>query len=483
MELRKKVVQGSFWNIIGMTITQAVKIIAMIVIARLLTPRDFAIAGLSTTITQMVIILGGFGFGEALVAKKDITKESCHSVFWAMAVIKVILCLVICFLASTFAAFYHNQELIKPIIFIGIGLVFSIGNIVPSNLLYREMRFFELNVINFITAIISVIIGIFMAVKGFGYWAIIVPAVIVTPIKTIMQSILAGYWPRLKFSWKEFRLMMNFGFSVLGTKITRFFADNCGNLILGRFIPAPIFGIYYFATEKARLVIDTVAPQLENTLFPAFSKIQSEILRLRDKCLEATQMICWLLYPIHIILILLAKPLILIVFGEQWAPATQVFQFFCAYAFTYYLYGSAQFTMYALNKPQSLFFFEVAKLVIIAPILIYAGFKSASIEQIAIWLLIAMSTLNIGIIIYIYHHLKTTLLLFINHFLTLLIASGILVVLGWFTVNKLNSLNFTYNIYNVIFLGTAGVIVYFAALTTFEKTFFKKIKSLLMLIK
>jgi len=481
--LRTKVIRGSIWNVTGTIASQAIKIVSMIVIARLLTPNDFAIAGLSTAATQMIILFGGFGFGEALIARKEITKQSCHTVFWTTAAIKIILCLIICCLAGTLANFYKNQELVKPIIFIGVGLIFSIGNIVPANLLYREMRFFELNVVNFLTAVISVVIAIFLAIKGFSYWAIIVPAVIITPIRTITQSIIVKYYPRLKFSWQELRQMANFGFFILGTKLARFFAENGDYLILGRFLPTALFGQYYFAYEKARLTIDTIAPQLENTLFPAFSKMQDNIARLRDKCLEATQMISWITYPLSIILILLARPLVPIVFGEQWRPAIVVFQFFCAYAFTYYLWGSAQMTLYSLSRPQSIFYFELIKFGILLPLLFYTGSKGFSIEQIATYLLLITSLLNVGMTIYIYRLLKTTLKKFICNFCSLWIASGILVLTGLMAIHWLNNFSFSYTIYNLICLGLAGIIIYVISLMVFEKNFIGKIKSVVQMIK
>ena len=481
--LRAKIVRGSIWNMAGTMMAQAVKIVSMIVIARLLTPADFAIAGISTAATQMIILFGGFGFGEALIAKKEITKESCHTVFWATAAIKLVLGLIICLLAGTLADFCQNQLLVKPIIFIGIGFIFSIGNVVPANLLYREMRFWELNVVNFIATVISVIIAVILATKGFGYWSIIFPTVVITPLRTIMQSIVAKYSPRLRFSWQELRQMANFGFFVLGTKVARFFAENGDYLILGRFLPTALFGQYYFAYEKARLTIDSIAPQLEGTLFPAFSKMQDNVARLRDKCLEATQMITWFTYPLSIILILLAKPLVPIVFGEQWRAAIVVFQFFCAYAFTYYLWGSAQMTLYSLNKPQSIFYFEIIKMFLLLPLLFCAGISGITIEQIALFMLITTSILNVGMTVYIYRLLGTTWIHFGRYFYSLCAACGVLAVVGLVVIHRLDGLRFIYTIYNLIGLCLAGLLIYVITLMIVQKGFWQKINLVFRSIK
>ena len=360
---------------------------AGIVIARILLPTDFAIAGLAGAVAGIFSIFTAHGFGLALVQRKDLTDVAIHSVFWFLTILGIFLGGITVLLAPFVAKFYNQSAVTSVMYVLSISIVIGMIGSVPHTLLVRAMRFREINIIAGLGGAIAAVLGIAIAWQGYGYWALIMPPLGTVIVKVILSFWYSKYKPVKKFHIQEIRDASNFGFSVMGSNLAYYFASNLDYLIMGRFWSPTLFGLYYFAYNKSRLISIIITQQMSSTILPAFSRIQNDIPRLRRAFLKGSYAMGLVYLPIHVMVIGLADPLVPWIFGEQWAPSVPVFRVFAALAFVAPLTGLVTDTLFALNLPRIPLYYNIFRVSVVLPVLMLLGIYRANILTTALILL------------------------------------------------------------------------------------------------
>ena len=303
VSLTSLVLRGAFWNTFGIWFQKAIGIGATVVIARLLTPTDYAIAGLAGAAMGFFRILTAHGFGYALVQRKELDEITCHSIFWFLSFVGLGLGVIVVLIAPWTSQFYDSPELIQVMQILSLSLIISMLSSVPRSLLQRAMRFREINILAVLGGGIAAILGIGMAWSGYGYWALIVPALGASLLTSILVFWISSYYPKPAFKWMEIKKSSNFGLSVTLSNVLGYLGSNIDYLIMGRFWTRANFGQYYFAFEQFGKPHQMLTRQLGGVLLPAFSRVQDDLSRLRSGFLKGTHSMCLMLYPIHILLI------------------------------------------------------------------------------------------------------------------------------------------------------------------------------------
>jgi PST family polysaccharide transporter len=361
---------------------------ATVVIARLLTPTDYAIGGLALTVMGFFTVFTAQGFGQALVQTSSLSDSMCNSAFWPMVVGGVGLGALATAFAPWVARFYSQPALVPVIWVLALGLAASTIGSVPNALLYRAMRFRGISLIRVIGGLLAAGLGIGMAWLGCGYWALIVPNV-ATPLAITAGAFwLSGYRPSRSFRWSEFRALSVFGFSMLGSNLVQYFSDRSDMLIMGRFWSPAAYGHYYFALEQSRQPFSFVMSQTGAVFFPAFSRIHEDQERLKASFLRSTRIFCMFIFPFHVLLIGLADPLLPWLFGDQWRPAVLVFQIFAAFAFVRALASLVPSSLLALNHAPAILAFNVFRAIVTILAVLFLGQRRMDIETTAIVLVV-----------------------------------------------------------------------------------------------
>jgi O-antigen/teichoic acid export membrane protein len=386
--LTAAVVRGAAWNTVGAVAQKAITLGATVIVARLLTPPDYAVAGLAGSVMGIFGMLAAHGFAYALIQRQELTDIACHSVFWFMTVTGLAISVLAVAAAPGLAGFYKQPALIPVMGALALSLLVSMIGAVPNILLQRAMSFREINLISIVGGMLSAVLGIGTAWLGYGYWALITPSIGAGLFMAVYAFRLSGYRPAWAFRWREIKALSTFGFSTLGTNVVYYFAENLDYLIMGRFWSPADFGQYYFAFEKSRQPYYLVMTQIGSTIFPALSRVQQDLDRLRRALLQGTSFVCMIIFPLHVLLIGLADPLVPWIFGEQWRPAVPVFQILAAFAFVRGLASLVGDALLALDRAQTVLAFNVFRITVILPTLVYLGLHRASIVQVPIVLVV-----------------------------------------------------------------------------------------------
>ena len=192
-DLKEKTIRGGAARLGSQVASLALRTGALVVLARLLGPKDFGLVGMVTAFTGLLSWFRDFGLSAAAVQRSDITKDQHSTLFWINVLLGALLALVTLAAAPAIAAFYHEPRLVRVSAVLGTAFLFNAVGIQHSALLQRQMRFTAMAAISVVSLMVGTAIAIGGAAIGYGYWALVANSV-TTPLVASVGFWLATGW-------------------------------------------------------------------------------------------------------------------------------------------------------------------------------------------------------------------------------------------------------------------------------------------------
>src|SRR5262249_36230253 len=324
--LQTRILRGLSWKFGSQLILQVTRISLALILARLLTPHQYGLAGMVLVFASFVLIFSDFGLGAALVQREEVTETDCSTVFWATVAAGVVFGTVGFALAGPVASFYRAPE-VKPL-FAALSLSFVLSGLatVQRSLLMRSMDFRKLELRAMAATLASAAVAISLAIAGFGAWAIIAQVLTMDAVSTLFLWKASPWRPRLTFSWVSLKSFGGFGLNSFGTRFLSDVNENADTLLIGRFTSPRLVGGYALAYNLTLLPANRIVSPIQQVLFPAFSRIQRDPKRVGDAWIRANVLIAAVSLPLLAGLIVLAPDFVPTVLGDRWTYATPVVQ-------------------------------------------------------------------------------------------------------------------------------------------------------------
>lgn len=325
----KNILKNLFWRFSERTAAQGVSFIVSVVLARLLTPEDYGLIGLITVFISIATVFVSSGFGNALIQKKDATQTDFSSVFYFSIVMGLIMYAIL-FVCSPLIAGFYNEPLLTPIVrVLSISLVIAGINSVQQAYISKTMQFKRFFFSTIIGTIISAVVGIFMAYKGYGVWALVAQTLTNQVIDTCILWFTVKWRPTLEFSLKEMKKMFSYGWKLLFSNIIDTVYNNLYSLVIGKFYSAKDLGYYNRGRNIPNMVITNINGSIQSVMFPAFSNCQGDKVRLKAMVRRSIMTSTYIIFPAMIGLAAVSKPLTILLLTEKWLPSVPFMQFSC----------------------------------------------------------------------------------------------------------------------------------------------------------
>ncbi len=212
---RNKVMASLLWKFAERIGAQGVNLIVSIILARMLAPEEYGVVALVTIFITISNVFIENGFGTALIQKKDADDLDFSSVFYCNIVISIVLYIVIYVASPLIAQFYNNEQLVPILRVFSISILISSLKSVQNAYISRRMIFKKFFICTLGGTICSAIIGIWMAYKGYGVWALVAQQLSSNIVSTLMLWITVKWRPALKFSLARLRTLFGFGWKML----------------------------------------------------------------------------------------------------------------------------------------------------------------------------------------------------------------------------------------------------------------------------
>jgi len=329
MSLRNTAVSGVIWTFSQQFGVQVIGFLVSIVMARLLLPEEFGLIGMITVFMALGQSLMDSGLTQSLIRTEYPDQKDYSTVFFFNLGGSILIYVLLFFIAPFIAAFYQQEILTNIIRVYCLSFIITAFSAVQLTRLTKEMNFKLQMIIAIPSLIISGMIGIALAHKGFGVWSLVWMQLLQNLLNTLQLWWRTRWVPSFVFSKEKFRHHLSFGYKLTISGIIDTIFQNVYQIIIGKFFIASQVGFYTRANSLRQLPVMNLSTALNKVTYPLFASIQHEDARLKSAYKEIMQMAIFLIAPLLIILAVLAEPVFRFLFTEKWLPAVPYFQVLC----------------------------------------------------------------------------------------------------------------------------------------------------------
>ncbi len=331
---QKSIVSGLFWKVLENGGSQGVQFVVSIILARLLSPKEYGILALIMIFITIANVLVQSGFGTALIQKKNTDERDFSSVFFLSLFTSAMVYVVIFFLAPLLASFYRMEILTDVLRVMGIvvfpGAVISVQNAMIA----RSMAFRKLFVSTLIAAVISGGISILMALRGFGVWALVYQQIFYYFSLMFMLFLTVRWVPKKILDFERLKSLFGFGWKLLLASLMDTIFTNIQGLTMGKIYSDDTLGNYNRGEQFPKLLVTNIGAAIQSVMLPVMSGFQDDKKKVKELLRNSITMSSFLVLPMMAGLFGIADNLVFVLLGEKWSGSVIFLRLMCiAYSF------------------------------------------------------------------------------------------------------------------------------------------------------
>lgn len=318
--------RGFVWSGLDRILTQGITFVIGVLVARLLTPGDY---GLVAMLTLFIAISNTFvdgGFSSALIRKADRTAEDEATVFYTNMGVGICMYLILYTTAPWISAYYHQPLLTSIARVIGLSLLFNAVSVVQQAVLISRIDFKTQTRISVLTNLISGVVGVWMAFRGMGVWALVAQTVLASVLRSLFLWMMVKWHPGSGFSYQSFKELFGYGSRILLSALLDTGYKNVYLLLIGKYYSAGNLGYYSRASQLAQFPSLNLTEIIQRVSLPSLSAIQDDLVKQTRAYRKMLIMAAFITFPVMIWLTVAAQPLVVVLLTQKWADAAVLLQ-------------------------------------------------------------------------------------------------------------------------------------------------------------
>ena len=378
MSLQGKVARGLLWENLATVVARGVSFLALLVLARVLTPAHFGLVAVALLAIESLQFFQELGFGTALIYRQDDVEAAADAAFFTLLISNTLLYIVIFLAAPLVATFFRRPEVVPILRVLALSMVINALGRVPFVLLSKELDFRRKIIPEVVAGLIGNSMAVGLALSGYGVWSLVWGQLIDVTIRTITVWLVSSWRPRFKYDWKVGRQLFHYGKHIAGSQVLIFGITNIDDVFVGRLLGQGALGVYGFAYKVSNLPATNITRIVTRVTFPAFSKLQNDLDRMRSAYYRVVRYVSLLAFPVSVATVLFAGDFVHTIVGDKWAPAIVPLQLLGVYGLLRSVAANMGTIFQAGGKPQWLFRIALWRLITMA-VLLYPSIRWAGI--------------------------------------------------------------------------------------------------------
>lgn len=330
-KLKKQIISGLFWKFGERILAQGVSFVVSLILARMLLPEEYGIVALVLIFINLANVFVTNGFGEALIQKVDAKQRDFSTVFFCSLFISGVLYMSLFVLAPFIAAFYSNEQLVMVLRVLGFQVPISSFNTIQQAYVSKKMMFKKFFYSTLVGTIISGFIGIILAYKGFGIWALVAQYMLKTIINTCILFITIDWKPTLEFDINSAKSLFSYGWKLVVAQFVNQAYVELKNLLIGKIYTTRDLASYNKGEQFPSVLVMNINSAISSVLFPAMSIANQEKGKLKDLTRQSIMMSSYVVFPIVVGLMVVAEPMIRLLLTEKWIVCVPYLQISCVF--------------------------------------------------------------------------------------------------------------------------------------------------------
>lgn len=330
MTTNKNVIaKNLFWRFAERCGAQGVTALVSIILARIISPDTYGTIALITVFITILQVFVDSGLGSSLIQKDKVDDLDFSTVF----IFNIIICIVLYFTMYAFAPmianFYNDNTLTLVIRVLSLTIIISGVKNIQQAYVSRHMLFKKFFFSTLIGTIGAAIIGIILAYKGFGIWALVGQHLFNTLIDTMVLWYTIEWRPKLIFSFTRLKGLFSYGWKLLISSLIDTIYNDLRQLMIGKLYSAKDLAYYNRGQQFPNLIIININKSIDSVLFPALSSVQNDVLKVKQLTQKAIKMSSYVMWPLMFGLFVISEPFVNVVLTPSWSACIPYLRVFC----------------------------------------------------------------------------------------------------------------------------------------------------------
>ena len=327
-DLKGRTISGAFITIAAQGAQFVLSLTSIMVLARLLTPKDFGLFAMVTTVMGYLRVFKDAGLSTATIQREGITHAQVSNLFWINVVMSGAIGLILATCAPVVAWFYREPRLVPITLILSSTFLLSGLTIQHTALLNRQMRFKAVAFIEVGSMLTGVAVGIGMALLGYNYWALVWANLATVAVAVPLTWFAIPWRPQAPTRRSGIRPLVSFGANLATGGFIYSLARGADAMLIGRFYGPDSTGLYTRAAALLRRPMEQFLSPMSSVFVPVLSRVQAQPERYRRTFLQVYEAMALISFLGTGILFALARPLTLVVLGPKWEQAAIIFAVF-----------------------------------------------------------------------------------------------------------------------------------------------------------
>ena len=325
-DISQQAKSGASWLAISQIIQPAWEFVVGIVLARILTPKDFGIVAMGVIFFSLATAISNMGISNVLIQKEKLEKIDIDTSQTIAALSGVIIYFVLVLLSYFVNSFFKEPQAADVLRVFSLNFIINGITMIPAALMTKEMRFRAISIIDIMSSVIYGGSALFIAYLGYGLWSLVHSVIFAALFRCVASCIVASYIPR--FGWHNATAVhvFKFGGGLTVASVLNYTARNLDFFIIGKFLGSAQLGLYKRAYDLAVIPKEKVADSLSRVLLPFLCKIRDDKAWTKSAFLKTNKTIALICVPVLLFSFLSAPEIVNVLYGEQWTGAIKSFQ-------------------------------------------------------------------------------------------------------------------------------------------------------------
>ena len=365
MKATKQTVLSNFiWRFAERCGAQIVQLIVSVVLARILAPEAYGTIALVIVFANILQVFVDSGLGNALIQKKDADDLDFSSVFYFNICWCLVLYAIIYFCAPLISNFYDDQSLTAIVRVLCLTVVISGLKNVQQAYVSRTMQFKKFFFATLLGTIMSAIIGILLALAGFGVWALVAQKIVNLFVDTAVLWITVKWRPKLMFSFYRLKGLISYGWKLLVSSLLDTVYNNLRQMIIGKLYTESDLAYYNQGQQFPQVIITNINTSMDSVLFPVMSYEQDNKEKLKNMMRRVMKISTFIMSPLMIGLAFVAPTVVSLVLTDKWLPCVPYLRIFCISFMFYPIHTANLNAIKAMGRSDLFLKLEIAKKII-----------------------------------------------------------------------------------------------------------------------
>jgi PST family polysaccharide transporter len=327
-DVRRLAVRGAGATLSGAALSLVLRAAGTVILARLLTPADFGVVTMVTSFSLLLMSFGSTGFTEAVIQSEEMNRFKASNLFWINSALGLILMIVFAASGPLLALFFRNPLVTRATVGTSVAIFITAVATIHAALLKRAMQFTLASINDVVGLAVYTAVTILLALRGWGYWALVGGIVANALSTTIGVWWLCRWIPSLPRRGVGTRAILKFATQVYGRFSANYFARNFDNLLVGWQFNAAALGFYKKAYDLFALTASQLTAPLSSVALAALSRLNHDPVRFRRYLASSLGMVAFAGMAMGGDLTLVGKDLVRLVLGPKWSESGRIFQLF-----------------------------------------------------------------------------------------------------------------------------------------------------------